>query len=238
MEIPRGEDKEPVKLILELGIPYKDMLVRCIRNGIRIQDVNACLVTHGHMDHCRAMGDMIRNRCRVFANSELIERYNGEPNYALTHGRMKVIARDVICTPFLVEHDAPHSFGFVIQTEKETVLFVNDCKLVHYDLSKYKFDYVCIECNYDGQKIHFAYEQAKKDNDQQNIERYERLYNSHLSKGNCIRLLQRLDLSQCKGIFLMHLSDKNANQSLFKLEVQEATGIKNTFVCRKNGGIV
>ncbi len=237
MEIPRGEDKERVKLILELGIPYKDMLVRCIKNGIRIQDVNACLVTHGHKDHCEAMVDMLRNRCRVFANSELIERYNGEPNFALTHGQMKVIARDVICTPFLVEHDAPHSFGFIIQTEKETILFINDCKFVHYDLSKYKFDYVCIECNYDGRKIHFAYEKALKQEDQEKIKGYERLYNSHLSLGNCIKLLKRLDLSQCKEIFLMHLSDKNANEYLFKLKVKKELGI-NTMVCRKDGGTI
>ncbi len=237
MEIPRGEDKEPVKLILELGITYKDMLVKCIRNGIRIQDVNACLVTHGHDDHCKAMGDMIRNRFRVFANSELIEKYNGEPNYALTHGIIKYIARDTFVIPFLVEHDAPHSLGFIIQTNTETVLFINDCISAHYDLSKYKFDYVCIECNHNGQKIHFAYEQAKKDNDAEEIKRYERLKKNHMSLSKCIHLLKTMDLSQCKGIFLMHLSDKNANEYLFKLKVKEELGI-NTMVCRKDEGTI
>ena len=238
LEMSRGDEKPPVKLMVEVGISYTDILVRMTRNRIRIQDVDAFLVTHGHMDHCYSMGELIRNRRRVFANEELIDKYNGEPNFALTHGIAKYVARDVMVIPFTVEHDAPHSLGFIIETKYERVLFINDCKMVHYNLQNFKFDYVCIECNYDGQKIHFAYEQAKEDNDQENIKRYERLFNSHLSKTNCIRTLQKLDLSQCKGIFLMHLSDKNSNQNLFKLEVQEATGIKNVFVCRKHGGIV
>lgn len=238
IEIPRGEDSAPVKLVIEVGIPYKDMLKGFSRNGIKMQEIDAFLVTHGHMDHCRAMPELIKNRRSVFANDHLIVRYSGNVNHTLKHGEMKYIAKDVIVLPFTVEHDAPHSLGFIIQTSEERILFINDCKMVHYNLSDLKFDYICIECNYDGQKIHFAYEEAKKQNDELNLKRYERLFRSHMSKLNCIRMLQRMDLSQCKGIFLMHLSDKNSNQSLFKFETQEATGIKNVFVCRKNGGIV
>ena len=58
-----------------------------------------------------------------------------------------------------------------------------------------------------------------------------------MSLAHCRDHLKKLNLSQCKAIFLMHLSDRHANENKFKETIFEATGI-NTYVCKKNGGIV
>ena len=58
-----------------------------------------------------------------------------------------------------------------------------------------------------------------------------------MSLANCIKHLERLDLTKCKAIFLMHLSDRHAQQFKFKEEVQKATGVQ-TFVCKKAGGMI
>lgn len=231
------ENTTPVKLLLEVGLPYMEIVEKAEKQGIKISNVHAILATHGHMDHVRACKDMISRRRSLFANEDIIYKYGGPSSNILKHNELKMIAADTTVLPFTVEHDAPDSLGFVISTNLENILFVNDCKLFKADLSDISFDYVCIESNYDGQFMHFAYEEAKKNNDYPNIKRYERLFDSHMSLSHCIQHLKRLDLSKCRAIFLMHLSDRHANENKFKNEVKEATGI-NTFVCKKNGGIV
>ncbi|NLC96185.1 MAG: hypothetical protein GX675_01245 [Erysipelotrichaceae bacterium] len=224
----------PVKLMLEVGFPLKELHKKCVANNININEIEAFLVTHNHNDHSAAAKDLIKRGKKVYGNSYIT---GGNPLTTLEHNIKKYIASDTTVIPFKVEHDAPESLGFIIQTSKETILFVNDCKYYKSDLSRIKFDYVFIESNYDGQSIHFAYTNAKENNDHINKKRYERLLNSHMSIKNSVEHLKLLDLSQCKAIFLMHLSDTNSNEHLFIKRVKEATGIK-TFACKKNGGLV
>lgn len=227
----------PVKLMLEVGIPFKEIMYKGLNQGIKMSEINAAVVTHGHGDHCCAAKDFVSHRIPFYANEDVLSKCGGNPKNRLIHNEMRYLAKDTLIIPFNVEHDAPNSLGFVICTDKETLLFVNDCKFFKADLSDYKFDYVCIEANYDGQQMHFAYEDAKQKNDYQNIARYERLFDSHMSLAHCRDHLKKLNLSQCKAIFLMHLSDRHANENKFKETIFEATGI-NTYVCKKNGGIV
>lgn len=227
----------PVKLMLEVGLSYKEINKKALVQGIDMTQLDAVLITHGHGDHCKSTKDFIERRIPVYANYEVLDKYNGNVDNTLRHGEKRYIARDTMVIPISVEHDAPNSLGFVICTDMETLLFVNDCKFFKADLSDFKFDYICIEANYDGQMLHFAFDDAKKNNDLQNIARYERLFESHMSLAHCREHLKLLDLSNCKAIFLMHLSDRHANENKFKAEIQEAIGV-NTYVCKKNGGIV
>lgn len=233
-ELNRKDGQPPVKLLLEAGIPYKEIVRKATNEGIDLTQIDAVLVTHSHMDHCRAVIDLQSRGAVVFANKAIT---GGTYKTTLEDGVLKVIAPNTTVLPFLVEHDAPDPFGFFISTGVERILFVNDCKYFKADLSKIQFDYIMIESNYDGQTIHFAYQNAKEEHDAQNIKRYERLINSHMSISHCIDQLNKLDLSHCKAIFLMHLSDRHANENVFKMRVNQATKIP-TFVCKKCGGIV
>lgn len=231
------KDLPPVKLLLEAGFPYQEIVRKATRERITLNDIQAILVTHGHGDHCKAVANFIKRRKAVYANEDVISRFNGDNANVLQHDDVRLIAADTRVMAIDVEHDAPSSLGFVISTSEEKILFVNDCKYFKSDLSNINFDYVFIEANYDGQFLHFAYENAKKEDDLQNIKRYERLFDSHMSMSNCIKHLQKLDLSNCKAVFLMHLSERHANANKFKNEVKNAIKV-NTFVCRKDGGIL
>ena len=202
----------PVKLMLEVGIPFKEIMYKGLNQGIKMSEIDAAVVTHGHGDHCCAAKDFVSHRIPFYANEDVLSKCGGNPKNRLVHNEMRYLAKDTLIIPLNVEHDAPNSLGFVICTDKETLLFVNDCKFFKADLSDYKNDY-------------------------QNIARYERLFDSHMSLAHCRDHLKKLNLSQCKAIFLMHLSDRHANENKFKETIFEATGI-NTYVCKKNGGIV
>ncbi|MEG0409304.1 MAG: hypothetical protein RR623_10570, partial [Bacilli bacterium] len=58
LELDR-KDMPPVKLMIEVGLSYSDILSKCITNQINLNSIDAFLVTHGHGDHSRAVMDLI-----------------------------------------------------------------------------------------------------------------------------------------------------------------------------------
>lgn len=54
--------------------------------------------------------------------------------------------------------------------------------------------------------------------------RMERLIQSHFALENVTKFLQSMDLTVCKAIHLIHLSNENSNEKEFKQAVQVATG--------------
>lgn len=227
------KDQEPVRLLVECGLKYQELNKKLVSYGLDLNKIDAVLITHGHNDHCVARNDLIKRGKKVFANQHLAS----SQETILSHGQSKYIAHNCLVTPFSVEHDVEDPLGFVIQTDVETILFATDLKYFKADLSMYKFDHIMIEANYDGQVIYFALENAKTSNNRGEIVRYERLVHSHMSISNCIKTLNKLNLTRCKAIILMHLSDRHANELLFKKRVKEET-LTNCFVCKKNGGLI
>lgn len=59
--------------------------------------------------------------------------------------------------------------------------------------------------------------------------RAKRVRQNHMSIGRVLDFIKANDMSKCRAIHLLHLSDGNSNADLFKRMVQEATGIP-TFV--------
>jgi len=237
LELERASGS-PVKLMIEAGIPYKDILRKSTEYGLNILDLNAILVTHNHQDHYKAGRDLVKRGFRIYGNGTVCSSFNEQ----LYHDHLKVIAPDTFVIPFAVEHDAPDPLGFVIFTDNtdpryatEKVLFVADCKYWTADLSWVPFDHVIIEANYDGQLLHHAYRHAIETADKAEERQYRRIFDAHMSIHNCCKALGKMNLTKCKSIYLIHLSDRNANEYKFKKQVEEATKLP-CFVCGKYGG--
>lgn len=232
VELDREND-EPVKLLIEAGIPYRDIVRRAASNGLNLLDLDAVLITHEHQDHARSAKALADRGLKVYGNADVCSGIREE----LQPNTLKVIAPDTYVVPFEVEHDAFMPLGYVIYTGLEKILFVADCKFWKADLSGQQFDYVIIEANYDGRLLHFAYENAKEEMKYEEAARYKRVFNAHMSLNNCIKALQKMDLIKCKAIFLIHLSDRNARELYFKEEVQRIIGIR-CLVAKKYGGFI
>ena len=232
IELERSSGK-PVKILIEAGITYKDIVKKATQNDLDLTELDAVLVTHGHQDHARGVSDLIKRGFKVYGNQYVASGMRE----TLEDGSLKVIAADTFVVPFHVEHDAPDSLGFVVYTDLEKILFVADCKYWKADLSNQKFTNVIIEANYDGQLLHHAYETSIADMKMEEASGYRRIFNAHMSIKNCITELQKLDLSRCSAIFLIHLSDRNARELIFKEEVQRIIK-KPCFVAKKYGGLI
>lgn len=234
-------------ILVESGLKFNEIVKRALQQGCgnTLQNTRACLITHYHGDHAVGMKDLIANGRRVYASEEVFNHYKVSAN-------IKNILRDEVPTiiedriqvfPFRVEHDAEDSQAFIIWCEvtNELVLFVNDCKYFTQDLSAFTgshaFDYIFIECNYEDKMTRTIYNNAVKENDLQKIKQYKRVIDAHMGLNTTKKILSKLDLSKCKAIFLMHLSDRNANEYRMKLEVKDVVGKTNVLVCQKLGGV-
>ena len=233
-------------LMVECGIPYRSILRRCNKLNLDLSQIKNCLVTHAHGDHSLAAKDLSKRGVTIWANEETLKLCkvmggcleNHKP--ILIQEGMKVMA-------FPVDHDIEGAVGFVIKTKKECVIFVNDHKKWDVNLGNFKPDYVFIECNYNQRIVYAQYNELTRISKLRGISPAElkenniklaqvtRNIKSHCSLNGTIHGLQKLNLDNCKAIFLMHLSNRYANEYLMKNEVYRHTGIK-TFVCGREGG--
>jgi phosphoribosyl 1,2-cyclic phosphodiesterase len=116
--------------------------------------------------------------------------------------------------PFDTIHDAAEPLGFLIRHESgEKILFATDTMFV-----KYRFPgltLTCIECNYSKRTMSEDMHPAQR----------HRLLRSHMSLETVLDFLDANDMSMVRELRLLHLSDDNSDERMFKEKIQGATGI-------------
>ena len=206
-------------LLIEAGIPWKKIL-----QGLNydIREVVGCLCTHEHKDHSMAILDVAKSGIDVYTGQGTIDAL-GLKHYRLNAVEVKeqFTVGDFTMVSFDTEHDAEDPRGFLVQyiPTGERLLFITD---TYY--SKYRFpglNYICIECNYIketlDQNIANGYvDEAMK----------PRLLQSHFSLEHVKDFLRANDLSQCRKIILLHLSDSNSDAKRMIHEIEDMAGIE------------
>ena len=71
------------------------------------------------------------------------------------------------------------------------------------NVSNFKFDLVAIECNYNDDELQYV---LNLDDDSLR-KKHIRQVSTHMSKSNCIKHLEYMNLEKCKEIVLLHPSD-------------------------------
>lgn len=240
-------DEVSHKVMIECGIPIKEIYKKCNENNIALNEVEACLITHSHQDHCKSAKELSRLDIPLFASNETFKALSIKGNVIEPKQKFRV-ANGLFGMCFNVEHDVEGSVGYILKTKSECVIFIIDHKRFTTNLSHLKPDYVFIECNYDQKVVYpqiYELEKRKEELAIEDEERHEinvklkqmdRNIKSHASLRGTERGLSMMNLSNCKTIFLTHLSDRYANEYKMKNEIQAMFGIK-TYVCKKFGGI-
>lgn len=204
------------ELLIEAGLRFAD-----IRKALdfRVSRLAGVLISHEHLDHSRAVADLARAGVDIYASQGTIvsRELSGhrikeiEPKKQFTVGTWTVL-------PFDVEHDAEQPLGFLLANrDGDKLVFITDSYYCRYTFSG--LTHICIECNYSLQildaniaagRVHPAMR--------------PRLLRSHFSLENVLDFLRANDLSKVQEIHLLHLSDSNSDEELFKRRVQETTG--------------
>lgn len=205
-------------LLLECGIRFQTIKRRLFFN---LSQINGCLVTHEHMDHAKAIFDVMSSGIDVYTSQGTAEALN------IKHHRLNLVksekqfkVKNLVILPFNTQHDCKEPLGYLIYDPitKEKLVFATDTYYIEYQFQN--VNYYLIECNYSKQYL------------EQNIEEgllhpgmRKRLLTAHMSLENLIKYFDKADLRDCRKIILIHLSTNNSSDE-FKDAVQQATGIE------------
>jgi len=203
-------------LLLEAGIRFKDIQRKL---DFQTRSIKGCLITHEHKDHCAGLPEVLKSGIDCYLSPGTKEALG------IQHHRLKAIENKKQFTigtwtvlPFDVQHDVSEPFGFLLVNEAgDKLLFATDTYYI-----KYKFQgltHIMVECNY-SQKI--LDENILSGRTPKVLRK--RLMHSHFSLENMREFLKANDLTQLEEIWLLHLSDSNSNEELFRKDVAELTG--------------
>jgi phosphoribosyl 1,2-cyclic phosphodiesterase len=203
-------------ILLECGIRFKDIQKQL---NFKTSDLEGCLVTHEHKDHCAGLQDVLKAGINCYMSVGTAEAIG------IKHHRIKTVEAKKQFTigtwtilPFDVQHDVSEPYGFLLMNKQgEKLLFATDTYYIRYRFLG--LTHIMIECNYSLKILNENIASGRVPKVMK-----QRLLRSHFSLENVKDFLRANDLSKVQEIWLLHLSDNNSDARLFKQEIMELTG--------------
>lgn len=202
------------RILLECGVSYKKLKQLC---GFTTADMVACLISHEHKDHSGCVKDLIAAGMPVYMSSgtaEALELEGAALDAAMCteHGK-QVSVGSIDIVPFATFHDAkePQGFLFRSRVDGDVLVFATDTVNLQYRFPGVNI--LAIEANYDKYILERSQrpEKVKK-----------RIQNTHMEIDVLCDYLRSLDLSECREIYLLHLSDGTSHEGHFINKVLRA----------------
>ena len=216
------EDGE-TRILLECGISHKKLLKL---SGFALSDFRACLVSHEHKDHAKAVEDLLGRGMDVYMSAGTAEALQLEAGITPVESMEQFNVGSMDVVPFATFHDAAEPLGYLIKSrvDGDVLAFATDTVNLRYRFPG--LNILCIEANYETailERCDRMPEKVKK-----------RISNAHMEIDVLCDYLRSLDLSQCREIHLLHLSDATSHEGHFINKVAKAVpkGIQIS-ACRK-----
>lgn len=208
-------------LLLECGISFKEIQRG---TGFKTSVLVGCLISHEHMDHCKALKDIVKVGIDCYMSQGTAEALKATGHRIKTvRAKEQFRVGKWIILPFELQHDAQEPTGFLLaNTAGEKLLYITDSYYCRYRFNG--ITHLMIECNHSYDIL-----RANVESGALPVEMKNRLVKSHFSMENVKEFLKANDLSMVQEIWLIHLSDGNSNAARFKREIQELTG-KMTYI--------
>lgn len=210
-------------LLLDAGLPFKT-----IQRGInfKVSELAACLITHYHGDHIKGLKELADKGVEIYLSQGTVNELGYQ------HHRFNIIGAfkefrigSWVVVPFDVQHDVDEPLGYLLINKLgETLLFATDTYYIKYKFSN--ITHMLIECNYSQEIVKNSIAQTEDEGKRKDlIGRYRRLLTSHFSLENMMEFIRVNDLRKLQEVWLIHLSDGNSDEALFKREIQKLTGV-------------
>lgn len=213
---------EQTKILLECGIPHKKLQKL---SGFSLSEFKACLVTHEHKDHAKSVQELINRGMDVYMSYGTAQALETDLAKLIEDmEQFNIGSLDIV--PFTTFHDAKEPLGFLIKSrvDGDVLAFATDTVNLRYQFPG--LNILAIEANYDKTIL------AKCEKLPEKVR--HRIENSHMEIDTLCDYLRSLDLSVCREIHLLHLSDATSHEEKFINKVKKAVpnGIKVT-ACKK-----
>ena len=195
------------RILIECGVSHKQLQKML---SFSLSDIKACLVSHEHKDHARCVDELIRRGMSVYMSYGTARALENDSVTLIEHmEQFSVGSLDIV--PFATFHDSAEPLGFLIKSriDGDVLAFATDTVNL-----RYKFpglNILAIEANYDRTIL----DRCEKLPDKVR----HRITNSHMEIDTLCDYLRSLDLSECREIYLLHLSDAMSNEGKFLRKV-------------------
>jgi len=204
-------------LLLECGIKYKEIQKNL---KFRVSEIAGCLVTHEHQDHCKAVRDLMKAGIDCYMSqgtTDTLKVTGHRVNIIKAKQQFRIGTWTIL--PFETQHDAAEPLGFLLANQdREKLLYATDTYYIRYRFRG--LTHIAVECNY-------SLDILKRNVDAGTVpkELKSRILKSHFSLEHVKQFIQANDLSECRKIILLHLSDYNSDSARMVREIGELTGI-------------
>lgn len=213
---------DETRVLLECGVSHSKLQKL---SGFSLSEFQACLVSHEHKDHAKSVAELISRGMAVYMSQGTAEALETDAVQLIeSMEQFRVGSLDIV--PFTTFHDAREPLGFLIKSrvDGDVLAFATDTVNL-----RYKFpglNILAIEANYDKNILERCERMPEK-------VRY-RITNSHMEIDTLCDYIRSMDLSQCREIHLLHLSDATSHEGHFINKVARAVppGIEIT-ACKK-----
>ena len=213
---------QETRILLECGISHSKLQKL---SGFKLNEFQACLVSHEHKDHAKSVDELINRGMDVYMSQGTAEAL-GTDIATLIEDMEQFNIGTLDIVPFAVFHDAKEPLGFLIKSRVDGDVLAIATDTVNL---RYRFpglNILAIEANYD--KVILARCEKLPEKVRHRIE------NAHMEIDTLCDYLRSLDLSVCREIHLLHLSDATSHEGQFINKVKKAVpnNIKVT-ACKK-----
>lgn len=195
-------------ILLECGLSHRKLQKLA---GFRLSHMDACLVSHEHKDHSECVAKLIAAGTPVYMSegTALALELEGallDAAEAMRHKSQFTIGTiDVV--PFTTFHDAREPLGFLFRsrTDGDVLAFATDTVNLAYRFPGVNI--LAIEANYDKAILDRCERMPEKVR--------HRIANTHMEIDVLCNYLRSLDLSCCREVYLLHLSDATSHEGHF-----------------------
>jgi phosphoribosyl 1,2-cyclic phosphodiesterase len=208
------------RLLIDAGLSLLETTTRLAAVGESVDNIDAVLLTHPHIDHCAGLGTLIRRwrrggRCVPVYCS--YSTWATMPGVIPVHHWFREINQSsrwdigkIRCECFAVEHDTKEPLGFTVEVGKQRASFALDLGTLGGDLADYiaDSDLVLVEANHDPDMLRagpYAYKLK------------ERILKTHLSNEAACAWISEHMTHRTKYLLLGHLSLSTNDPELVRL---------------------
>ena len=190
-------------ILLECGISFRRIKKEL---GFDLSAIRGCLVSHEHKDHAKSVMDIIKSGIEVFASEGTAEALDCALITPVEAGAQFQIGSLEIM-PFRTWHNVKESLGFLIYSRRDGERLAFAIDTVNLGHTFPGVNLLALEANYDKDIL------ARCERMPDKVK--ERVIRSHMEIETLCKYLQSLDLSQCRTLYLLHLSNASSNEGNF-----------------------
>ena len=210
-------------ILIECGTTHKKLQQLCQFN---LTKFHACIVTHEHKDHSACVKKIISSGIDVYLSQgtakalDLPEQFLDLAQEMESGKQFTVGTIDIM--PFSTMHDAQEPLGFVMQSRIDEDIFAYAIDTVNLPYNFPGVNILAVEANFDQAILDRCEHMPDKVR--------QRISNTHMEIDKLCECLRRMDLSRCREVYLLHLSDATSHEGHFVNKVTRAVprGIKVT----------